>query len=243
MMNYKKAISDYLSRTGFERFEPRAVMFDMDGVLYDSMPNHAYSWHESMKKYGIDMSADEAYAYEGMRGVETIQLIVKQQLGRDISEEEAESMYEEKARVFGTRPKAQIMEGVKRLMAEMKAEEKKILVVTGSGQHNLLDKLAIDFKEFITPDMIVSSFDVSHGKPSPEPYLKGLAKAGVQPWEGVVVENAPLGVRAGVAARVFTIAVNTGPLPDSALSNEGASLVFPRMTELADEWDEIMRSL
>ena len=57
-----------------------------------------------------------------------------------------------------------------------------------------------------------------------------------------MVENAPLGVRAGVAARIFTIAVNTGPLPNEALSNEGANLVLPKMTELAKNWRNLFDS-
>jgi beta-phosphoglucomutase-like phosphatase (HAD superfamily) len=87
---------------------------------------------------------------------------------------------------------------------------------------------------------MVTAFDVKHGKPAPEPYLKGMEKSGVHPWEAMVVENAPLGVRAAVAAQCFTIAVNTGPLPDEMLANEGANLIFPRMTALSDAWHSIM---
>jgi len=45
-----------------------------------------------------------------------------------------------------------------------------------------------------------------------------------------------LGVRAAVAAQCFTIAVNTGPLPDEMLAHEGANLIFPRMTDLAEAY-------
>ena len=86
--------------------------------------------------------------------------------------------------------------------------------------------------------MIVTALDVKHGKPNPEPYLKGLQKAGVKPWEAIIVENAPLGIRAGVAAKVFTIAVNTGPLPDSALLNEGANILFHSIREFAEKWNK-----
>jgi beta-phosphoglucomutase-like phosphatase (HAD superfamily) len=53
------------------------------------------------------------------------------------------------------------------------------------------------------------------------------------------VENAPLGVRAAVAAGIFTVAVNTGPLPDSALLDEGADLIFSRMTLFRDHWHDL----
>lgn len=236
---YKTEIDNYLKKTGFKEFSPKAALFDMDGVLYDSMPNHAYSWHTSMASFGIEMSEADAYAHEGMRGVETIKKIVKEQRGLEISDEESQRMYDEKSRIFATRPQAEIMEGVLELQRKMKADGLKIVVVTGSGQHSLLEKLEHDFKGLIEPGMIVSSFDVKRGKPNPEPYLKGLMKAGVEPWEAVVVENAPLGVRAAQAARIFTVAVNTGPLPDKMLADEGADLIFSRMTEFRDEWENL----
>ena len=70
-----------------------------------------------------------------------------------------------------------------------------------------------------------------------------MEKCGISPWEAMVVENAPLGVRAAVAAQCFTIAVNTGPLPDEMLANEGANLIFPRMTALSDAWHKLMECI
>ena len=90
---------------------------------------------------------------------------------------------------------------------------------------------------------MVTAFDVKYGKPNPEPYLMGLKKAGIAPNEAVVVENAPLGVKAGVAAGIFTIAVNTGPLPDSALLDEGANLLFGSMQELSKKWDNLRKEI
>lgn len=239
---YTKEIDNYLRKFGFREFKPKAVLFDMDGVLYNSMPNHAYSWHNSMASFGIEMSEADAYAYEGMRGVETIKKIVKEQRGIEISDEESQRMYDEKSRIFATRPQAEIMEGVIDLQGKIKSYGMKIVVVTGSGQHSLLEKLTHDFSGLIEPGMIVSSFDVTRGKPHPMPYLKGMEKAGVEPWEAIVVENAPLGVRAAVAARIFTVAVNSGPLPDEILSDEGANLVFDRMTDFDKVFPALVES-
>ncbi len=119
-----------------------------------------------------------------------------------------------------------------------------IVVVTGSAQLPLIERLQHDFKGFVTADKIVSAYDVKRGKPQPDPYLIGLQKAGnLQPWQGLVVENAPMGVRAGVAARIFTIAVNSGPLPNATLAGEGANIVFDRMTQLRDIWVNKLGSL
>ena len=109
---HEQEVRLYLENRGFDSFQPQAVLFDMDGVLYDSMPNHARCWQEAMAKFGLKMTAADVYVTEGMRGVETISLMVKAQQGRDISEDEAQMMYDEKARLFGLLPKAPIMEGV-----------------------------------------------------------------------------------------------------------------------------------
>ena len=106
-------------------------------------------------------------------------------------------------------------------------------VVTGSGQRPLIKRLLSDFGEFLDEDHIVTAYDVEHGKPAPDPYLMGLQKAGnLKPWEGIVVENAPLGVRAGAAARILTIAVNSGPLPDDELWQAGADMVVQKISTL-----------
>ena len=221
----------------------KAVLFDMDGVLYDSMKNHAVAWVQSMKKFGINMTADDAYATEGARGVDTIRYMVKQQQGRDITEEESQLMYDEKTRIFHSMPEAPIMPGILSLMEQIHAAGITIGVVTGSGQRPLINRILRDFGRFVSIDNITTAYDVKRGKPNPDPYLIGLQKAGrLEPWEGLVVENAPLGVRAGVAARIFTIAVNTGPLPNEVLANEGANLVLPKMTELTKNWRNLFDS-
>ena len=228
----KECISHFKKKHGFGQFSPKAVLFDMDGVIYDSMPNHATSWHEAMSDYGLNMPLSGAYEYEGMRGVETIRLLARQQWGRELSDEEASRMYAHKSELFAACAPAQLMPGIKELMQQIKAYGLKICVVTGSAQHVLLDKLTSDLEGLVTPELMVTANDVSHGKPNPEPYLKGMEKCNVRPWESIVVENAPLGVRAAVAAGCFTIAVNTGPLPDVMLLQEGADLVFPSINAL-----------
>lgn len=242
----KECISHYKERYGFGQFCPKAVLFDMDGVIYDSMSNHAVSWHQSMADYGLDMPLSGAYEYEGMRGVETIQLLARQQWQRELDDDEAAAMYAHKSALFAERVQdypAPVMPGIKELMWQIKADGLKICVVTGSGQHTLLNKLMADFDGLLSRELMVTAFDVEHGKPNPEPYLKGLEKCGVEAREAMVVENAPLGVRAAVAAGCFTIAVNTGPLPDQMLWQEGANMVFPRMTTLSDAWHEVLARL
>ena len=52
-----------------------------------------------------------------------------------------------------------------------------------------------------------------------------------------------MGIQAGVAAGIFTIAVNTGPLDDRILLDAGADLFYPDMTALAKDWDNLMNAI
>ena len=207
----------------------------MDGVLYDSMPNHAIAYHQSLLQFGIDMSAEDVYLYEGKKGVETMRLVGEKQLHRPISEEEAEEMYEAKCKVFRSIQRAEKIPGVEHLMRRMYDDGWQICIVTGSGQLSLLDKLTTDFAPMITHDRIVCSKDYAHGKPAPDPYLMGLKRLNADPAKTVVVENAPLGVKAGRAAGLFTLAVNTGPLANSYFEEADASKIFKTMAE-AEAW-------
>lgn len=227
-----EAINQYLKKHGFGQFEPKAALFDMDGVLYDSMPNHAVAWQQSMASFNIHMTAQDAYATEGARGIDTIRHMVMQQKGEEITLERAQEMYDEKTHCFHALPEAPVMPGVVEVMRAMKARGWRIGVVTGSGQRPLINRLLSDFTEFLDEEHIVTAYDVKRGKPAPDPYLMGMRKAGTLPWETIVIENAPLGVKAGVAAQAFTIAVNTGPLPDETLLQAGSDLLFPNMLEL-----------
>lgn len=223
---------------------PKVVLFDMDGVLYDSMPNHGIAWQRAMKEFGIHFTVEDSYATEGARGVDTIRKYAKAQLGKELTEEEAQKMYDLKAHYFHEMPEAKIFDGVTDLMKKIKDSGLKIGIVTGSAQRPLIERVTHDFGDFVSRDQITTAFDVKRGKPNPDPYLMGLKKAGnYAPSEGIVVENAPLGVRAGVAAGCYTVAINSGPLADSALINEGANILFPTIREFADNWEEVLNNI
>lgn len=223
---------------------PKVVLFDMDGVLYDSMPNHGIAWQRAMKEFGIHFTVEDSYATEGARGVDTIRKYAKAQLGKELTEEEAQKMYDLKAHYFHEMPEAKIFDGVTDLMKKIKDSGLKIGIVTGSAQRPLIERVTHDFGDFVSRDQITTAFDVKRGKPNPDPYLMGLKKAGnYAPSEGIVVENAPLGVRAGVAAGCYTVAINSGPLDDSVLINEGANILFPTIREFSDNWEEVLNNI
>ena len=211
----------------------KAVLFDMDGVLFDSMPNHAYAWSHAMTQFGLAMTAEEAYMNEGRTGSGTIDILAQRCWGRNATEEEKQRIYAAKSALFNTLPEAKPMPGAREALEAARECGAKIVLVTGSAQLSLIEHLELHYPGFFRKELMVTAFDVKRGKPNPEPYLMGLEKAGVRAEEAVVVENAPLGVEAGRAAGIFTIAANTGPLPDEVLKQSGADIVVAGMHEVA----------
>lgn len=240
---FEKAIQNYLKEKGYNKINLKAVLFDMDGVLFDSMKNHAKAWNKAMAMYDMNLSEEEAYMHEGRTGASTINIVSARERGYEAIEDEIKKIYQTKSDIFNSLPKAEPMQGAYTLLQEIKNSGLQPVLVTGSGQLSLIDNLNHHFPGIFQKEYMVTAYDVKFGKPNPEPYLMGLKKAGIEPNEAVVVENAPLGVKAGVAAGIFTIAVNTGPLPDNALLDEGANLLFNSMQELADNWTVLRNDL
>ena len=210
----------------------KAVFFDQDGVLYNSMPYHAESWAWAMTKHGLPYTAMECYRNEGRTSTGVIQEHHQQMYGKDASPELIEAIYKDKTEHFTqmTGGFPGIIPNVDKVLYFLRSQGVQCWVVTGSGQRNLIDALNKTFDNVFTG--IISSFDVTKGKPDPEPYLKAWERSGFKKEECMVVENAPLGVRAAKAAGLYTLAVNTGPLPDEELWDEKADEVLPDMQAL-----------
>ncbi len=216
---------------------PKAVFFDMDGVLFNSMPFHARAWREAMDAHGLPFSEMDAYRNEGRTGAavieEALEITGRNHAGEDLKALIASIYADKSARFNAMCPNgAEPIPGIREVLGWLRTNSIECWVVTGSGQRSLLEKLNRAFPQAFSIDRIISSYDVTHGKPAPEPYLKALERSGRRKEECWVVENAPLGVQAGKAAGLFTIAVNTGILPDEVLREAGADRIFKSMDEL-----------
>lgn len=237
------ALKQYLQDHGFEHIRLKAVFFDMDGVLYDSMPNHATAWVRASADFGLGMTVHDVYMNEGRTGFSTVNEFTHRQFGRNTTPEEVEHIYQCKCDYYNALAKPNPMPGVLSLLQQIRRDGFQIVLVTGSGQHSLLNRLNADFPHIFHSDLMVTGYDVKYGKPNPEPYLMAMYKAGVKPWEAMVVENAPLGVRAGVASQAFTVACNTGPLPDKTFCDEQANIIMPSLQALNDAWPKLREAL
>lgn len=216
----------------------RAVIFDMDGVLVDSMPPHARSWVEAFERVaGISIEKRTLYVLEGMRGAELVEKMFAEHGIPDKSL--AKKVIEEKNRLFKEMARPKAFEGVREMIGSLACAK---AVVSGSNRHDvesLLDE-AVGKDAF---DAVISADDVSRGKPDPLAFETALKKLHVLAKDAVVVENAPLGVRAANNAGIpCYVALNTTLLgrPDFA-GIMPAERIFDKTSSLKGPLQEMCR--
>lgn len=234
----QQAVQKYLQRNDFQKIETKALFFDMDGVLFDSMPHHAIAWVQAMEENDVPFTQYDAYMNEGQKGVDTITYAIKREQKRAASDMDKKRIYDRKGEIFSTMGAPKTIPYALEMVEKIANSGLEVFVVTGSGHKKLLKRL-IDTFPMIDKEKVVSAFDVKKGKPHPDPYLKALEMAQLSPHQAIVVENAPLGVQSASSAQIFTIAVNTGPLEDEVLRTSGADVIYDSMQTLYESWDEI----
>jgi HAD superfamily hydrolase (TIGR01509 family) len=240
--NIEKAIQDYQLKHGV-MLDLRAVLFDMDGVLFHSMPNHAQAWVSAFKAFGLEIPIEEAYMNEGSTALATAKNLFAKYLNIDITPEKSEEIKQYKHKIMESLPTSTVMPAMQELVSITAQHGVDRWVVTGSAQGILIDRLEKEYNGLLDRNKMVTAHDVKIGKPHPEPYLMALAKSGYQAHQVIVVENAPLGVESGKAAGLFTIGLNSGPLKPEVLLNAGADLLFHNSAELLAAWPKVLKKM
>jgi len=224
-------------------FNLKGIFFDMDGVLFNSMPNHAKAWHQAFTEQGVELPEYEPYMNEGSTAFYTVKKMFKKYKNIESTDEMAEQVKQLKHEIMKTLPKSEVMNFMPGLLSKITKQGIDCWVVTGSAQRILIDRLDDEFNGNLQQDKMITAYDVKIGKPHPEPYLMAMQKSGYKINESIVVENAPLGVESGKAAGLFTIAINTGPIDPQVLADAGADIVLSGSQELDQLWPIIYKTL
>ena len=238
----KQSVEKFLQDKPYKHLDIKCALIDMDGTLYNSMINHTAAWYRMMTELGVKCDRDEFYEYEGMTGAQTINVLFQRAFGKTATDDEVKELYHKKTLYFQELPKAGIMPGAEKMLEILAKNGIKRILVTGSGQASLLDRLQRDFPSVFTRENMITSKDVTHGKPSPEPYLKGLEIAGVKPNEAIVIENAPLGIKSGADAGIFTVGVTTGPIKGEKMLQAGANILYNSMEEFSNDLQNLINA-
>ncbi len=183
----------------------KALLFDFDGVLVQSMEDHYAGWRKALEKYGIDMTPEELYMMEG-QGVKGVAHEITRKY--NLSIDETQDIIENKQKYYDKIKKIRFYPNLLDVLNWAREKNLKMAVVTGGNRRRVMDTLE-NFGLSSYFDAIVTSDDVRETKPSPHPYLQAGSHLGMKPQDCIVIENAPLGIRSGKSAGMKVIGVTT----------------------------------
>ena len=198
----------------------------MDGVLVDSMPDHADAWKEVLAEQGIHIERQDIYNIEGSNHVGVITLMF-QKAGR-IPPTDFTELARKKREVFERINNVKAFDGLSETLVALK-DRYRFGVVSGSDREIVTELLDRFYPGIF--DAVVSGNDVTNGKPSPEPYLKALGMLGVRNDECIVIENAPMGVESAKKAGIYCVAI---PTYVKSQRLEGADIVLENHERLVE---------
>ena len=217
----------------------RGIIFDMDGVLIDSMPFHAEAMRIAIKEAtDHEINKKIIFLLEGMPTPDLLkEIFMREKINIDdilVSE-----ISKRKKELFKQIEDSQTIEGAKELIDHLKNCSCLKAVVSGSSRNEIIDLLDknIDSKNF---DVIISGDDIEEGKPDPSPFQTAVERMKLNSSDAIVVENSALGIEAAIRAGIkFIITLNNTPLDVSSdfkgliSVDKGSSKILFKDTESA----------
>ena len=204
-----------------EKISCAAVLFDLDGVLVESIGSVERQWTHWAKEYGLDPAQVVSVAH-GRPTIETIREFAPQ-IPHAIDVEAELCKMEE--REIGDMDCVHPVAGAADLVTRI-PPDRWTIVTSGTRP---LAVARLNYVGLPIPPHMVTASDITRGKPDPEPYLKGAAALSMPPQDCIVIEDAPSGIRAGHAAGMRVIAV---PSTYSREAVAEADWVIDRLSDL-----------
>ena len=208
------------------KLHPQAVIFDMDGVIVDSMPYHFIAWHEALRPYGARVSCFDVFTKEGERWERSLEDFLRR-AGITPTPRILNKIFLERKRIFKRNFKRFIFKGAGEFLRCLQKRGYSLGIVTGTPLEELNKILPRNIRDLF--DAVVTGDSVKKGKPHPEPYLKAASLLGLWPKQCLVVENAPFGIASAKKAGMFCIAITTS-LPRDYLKQ--ADIIVDRLEDI-----------
>ncbi len=206
----------------------RAVLFDLDGVLIDSMPYHERAWRQVLSEIGIEPPPLYIRLHEGEKAETTVRKLLRE-WNREANDDEVAALIKRKRELYCQTASHGLIPAARLIVEKLRAAGIHCSIVTGSVRANMNGVMTTE--EIALFDPIISAEMCLHGKPHPEPYLKALGALQLPAHGCIVVENAPLGIQSAKAAGLKVVAL-TVTLPREHLAE--ADVILERHEALLD---------
>lgn len=211
----------------------KGVIFDLDGVITDTIEYHYQTWQQLADEEGIPFDRE---ANEELRGLSRRDSLIKMLGNRQISEEKIQELLDRKNRYyleFIQNMDAQyLLPGVENLLNELRAANIKIGIASASQNvHRVVERLGIGDRI----DVITNVYNVNRPKPAPDVFVYAAEELGLLPRECLVVEDAESGIEAALAAGMWVVGLG----PVERVSQ--AHIVLPNLAGV--HWSDLLLAI
>jgi beta-phosphoglucomutase len=184
----------------------KAVLFDMDGVIVDTMPYHFLAWEKIFASIGVTIDKFEIYRREGEKGMVTLSEILALRQ-KHLSREVKQRLLMEKEALFKEIVSPRLFPGIASFIEELKGKNLLLGLVTGTSRNEMDRILPSAMRKLF--NIAITGDIVKRGKPAPDPYLKALDALSATSDEAMVIENAPYGIQSAKQANLLCLALTT----------------------------------
>lgn len=212
----------------------KAVIFDVDGTLIDSVDQHALAWLKTLRRFGVGPSFEEVRGQIGKGGDQLMPVF----LPPDLLEERGEEIERFRVELFKREflPCLQGFPGARELFERIRADGKRI-VLASSAKADELERYKEIARIGDLVDGATSSDDAERSKPFPDIFNAALQTASAEAAEAVVIGDTPYDAEAAVKAGVVPVGVLCGGFPEADLRAAGCVAVYRDPQHLLEEYD------
>jgi len=208
----------------------RAIVFDLDGTLVDTVHVRVSAWMDVFQRFDIDV--DAAYlggmiGYDGRRLARDAAVRAGRVLEPGI-DAEIDRLAGERFSELNQRPVA--LPGTSEILEFLDAADMPWAIATSSRPEDAV--ISVAALNLVMAPFVIDGGDVEHAKPAPDLLLKAASRLGVDPIDTWYVGDATWDMLAAVAAGMVALGVATGATSEAGLSEAGAAAVFPDLTAL-----------
>ncbi len=208
---------------------PKAILFDMDGVLVDSEALHVHAKGEALRQAGIDVPPERFAQYTGRTDRAMIFDLAAE---RGMSDAECEAILTAKRRIFQElEDDLKPVDGALDFVRWAHERFRLALATSATPRHREATLARLGIPDLF--EVVIDSSLVQKPKPAPEVFEKACAALRLAPADCWVIEDAVTGVLAAKAAGCFAVGLTTS-FPAAALREAGADLVVDRFDALRD---------
>lgn len=216
---------------------PKAVIFDIDGTLLDSVDLHAQAWQEAFRDFGHEIPFDEIRSQIGKGGDQLLPVF----LSKQEIEEKGKQLQEYRGRLFKEKYLAKVkpFPGVRELFEKVKRNGQQVALASSAKGDELKDFERIANIEDLV-EVETSSADAKRSKPHPDIFEAALDRLGdkVKPEDAIVVGDSPHDAEAAKRAGLRTVGVRCGGFPEAALREAGCIAIYNGPEDLLRHYEQ-----